>query len=253
LGERVVRTPKSLGVEGVAGDMGRLVDAHDWRGTPLGPLGRWPRSLIAVVRLMLSSKYPMFLAVGPELRMLYNDAYRAILGDKHPSALGERFDHVWREIWDVVGPLTHDVVESGVPSYSADLPLFMERAGYLEETYFTFSYSPCYDDLGAIDGLFCACVETTDRVLGERRMRAIRDVSDAVRKADSDVEVCRGALASLARHPDVPFAAVYLAGADGSAELAASTGLRNTNRCFRRAGRQPNRRNPLRDRAPKVT
>jgi signal transduction histidine kinase/serine phosphatase RsbU (regulator of sigma subunit)/FixJ family two-component response regulator len=179
---------------------------------------------------MLSSKYPMFLAVGPELRMLYNDAYRVILGDKHPFALGERFDHVWREIWDVVGPLTRDVVESGVPSYSADLPLFMNRAGYLEETYFTFSYSPFYDDLGAIDGLFCACVETTDRVLGERRMRAIRDVSDSVRKAVSDVEVCRAGLASLAGHPDVPFAAVYLTRADGSADLAASTGLWSTNR-----------------------
>ncbi|HEV2594236.1 MAG TPA: PAS domain-containing protein [Sphingomicrobium sp.] len=150
-------------------ETGALMRSLDWTRSPLGPPATWSQSLRSVVGLMLGSKFPMFVAWGPELGFLYNDAYAVILGSKHPKAMGSRFEDIWSEIWSDVGPLAHRAM-NGEATWIEDLPLVMNRKGYDEETWFTFSYSPVCDDDGKIAGMFCAVAETTERVLAERRI-----------------------------------------------------------------------------------
>lgn len=150
------------------GEMGALMRAHDWRQSPLGAPASWPRSLCTVVGLMLSSRFPMFLAWGPELGFLYNDAYVDILGGKHPNALGRRFQEVWPEIWEKIHPIVADAM-AGKPVYHRDWPLVLKRNGYDEQAWFTFSYSPLRDESGRVAGMFCTCTETTGQVAAERR------------------------------------------------------------------------------------
>lgn len=153
------------------GDLGALMRAHDWSGSPLGDPDVWPQSLRSVVGLLLGSKFPMFVAWGPELGFLYNDAYAEILGAKHPAALGGRFHDIWAEIWPDISPLI-DAAMAGEASYRENLPLVMNRRGYDEETWFSFSYSPVRDESGRVAGMYCACMETTGQVLAERRRAA---------------------------------------------------------------------------------
>jgi len=153
------------------GTAGALMRSLDWSHSPLGDPSTWSQSLRSVLGLMLGSKFPMFVAWGPELGFLYNDAYIAILGAKHPSAMGARFEDVWAEIWSDVGPLARRALD-GDATWLEDLPLVMHRNGYDEQTFFTFSYSPVRDDDGRIAGMFCACTETTEKIVAERRLAA---------------------------------------------------------------------------------
>lgn len=150
------------------GQMGALMRAHDWSTSPLGPPDAWPQSLRSVVGLLLTSKFPMFVAWGKELGFLYNDSYADILGAKHPKALGARFHEIWSEIWPDISPLIAAAL-AGQATYREDLPLLMNRKGFDEQTWFTFSYSPVRDESGAVAGMFCACTETTGTVLAQRR------------------------------------------------------------------------------------
>jgi len=150
------------------GDMGRLMRSHDFRDSPLGPPRDWPPALRSIVALLLSSKFPMFVAWGAELGFLYNDAYAEILGAKHPKALGSRFKDIWGEIWPDIWPLIESAM-AGQATWREDLPLTMNRRGFDEQTWFTFSYSPVRDETGEILGMFCACTETTGKILAQRR------------------------------------------------------------------------------------
>jgi signal transduction histidine kinase/ActR/RegA family two-component response regulator len=149
------------------GEVGAMMRAHDWSRSPLGHPRTWPQALRTVVGLMLNSKFPMFVAWGPELGFLYNDSYRDILGAKHPAALGGRFHDIWSEIWHDIGPLSERALR-GEATYADRLYLVMNRHGYDEPTWFTFSYSPVRDERGEIAGMYCACVEVTDQVLAEK-------------------------------------------------------------------------------------
>ena len=156
------------------GSTGALMRAHDWSQSPLGSPQSWPQSLRTVVSLLLQSQFPMFVAWGEALGFLYNDAYAEILGAKHPRALGRRFDEIWSEIWPDISPLI-DAAMSGEATYREDLPLLMNRKGYDEQTWFTFSYSPVRDESGKVAGMFCAVEETTRRVLAERALRELNE------------------------------------------------------------------------------
>jgi PAS domain S-box-containing protein len=158
----------------------RLLGAHDWHASPLGPPEAWPPELATAVSMVLSSTFPMFLAWGPELVFLYNDAYIPVLGDKHPSAFGERFQRAWWEIWSEVGPIAERAM-AGQSAYFEDMPLTMERKGYTEHTWFTFSYSPLHDGEGRVMGMYCTCIETTARVEAERRAAFELALADALR------------------------------------------------------------------------
>jgi len=160
--------PEDLFVAG--GRVGALMQAHDWSQSPLGHPSTWPPSLRTVVGLLLGSRFPMFVAWGGELGFLYNDAYAEILGAKHPDAIGRRFSEIWSEIWTDISPLI-DAAMAGQATYREDLPLVMNRKGYDEQTWFTFSYSPVRDESGEVAGMFCAVFETTQRVVAENARR----------------------------------------------------------------------------------
>ena len=159
---------------GGGGNVGALMRSHDWSTSPLGPPESWPQSLRAVVGLVLQSRFPMFVAWGPDLGFLYNDPYAEILGAKHPRALGRRFYDIWSEIWTDISPLI-DAAMAGQATYREDLPLLMNRKGYDEQTWFTFSYSPLRDETGKVAGMFCACQETTQKVLALRGLRELNE------------------------------------------------------------------------------
>jgi signal transduction histidine kinase len=200
----------------------------DWSQTDLGPPEHWPENLRIAVRICLTSRFPIVLWWGQDYTMFYNDAYRSFLGRaKHPQWLGRSGRACWQEIWEVIGPMLEGVFATGQATWSQDLLLTLDRHLPHEEGYFTFSYSPILDDQGSVEGIFCACFETTERVIGERRLRTLRELG--ARTADSrTVEIaCERAAAVLADNPhDIPFAAVYLLDPQGAhARLAASVSL----------------------------
>ncbi|HEY9642079.1 MAG TPA: PAS domain S-box protein, partial [Coleofasciculaceae cyanobacterium] len=210
------------------GEMAHLMRSHDWSQTPLGPVETWPQSLRTTVSILLSSRYPMFTFWGPKLVKLYNDAYRPVLGaTKHPSALGRCAPDIWAEIWDDIGPLVNQVIVQGEATWADNFQLFMYRSGYIEETYFTFSYSPVRDETGGVGGLFCACTETTRQVLGERRLRTLRDLAAQAGEGKTAEAACQIAAKTLAHNSaDLPFALLYLLDAEGQeARLVGITGL----------------------------
>ena len=201
----------------------------DWSDTAVGPPQAWPQSLKTAVNICLSSRYPIVVWWGnPAYTMFYNDGYIPILGvTKHPGWLGRSGRECWSEIWPIVGPMLDSVFVTGEATWSEDLLLVMHRNVPREENYFTFSYSPIRDDNGAIGGIFCACYETTGRVVGERRLRILRDLSRAGAEAKTAEDACDVAAETLAGNSaDIPFALFYLLDDDGRhARLAATTGL----------------------------
>ncbi len=149
--------------------MGEMIRSKDWRKSPIGPPEKWPQSLQTAVSILLNSQFPMFVWWGSGLITIYNDAYCPIAGEKHPSLLGKSGREGWAEIWDDLDPLVESVF-NGQSTWSEDQKLLMNRRGYFEETYFTFSYSPIWSENGTVVGLFCACIETTEKVLAARRI-----------------------------------------------------------------------------------
>ncbi len=200
--------------------------AIDWAQTPLGPTQAWPRSLRTIVPIMLASRFAMRVIWGPEFVFLYNDAYRPILGaSKHPSAMASRTAESFHEVWNIVGPLFHSVYAGEAVALENTL-LPLDRNGYLEECYFTLSYSPIADDQGKVAGLLGVVNETTDQVLSERRLRTLRDLA-SVPSTPSPQRALELAATALGQNPaDVPFALFYAVEPDGlRARLVARHGL----------------------------
>ncbi|MFY1695093.1 SpoIIE family protein phosphatase [Solwaraspora sp. WMMA2101] len=208
------------------GDMGAMIRDRDWSATPLGPPHQWPASLSHAVAMMLSSQAQIVLYWGDEQRAFYNDAYLPTIGAKHPAALGEPAAHHWSELWDVLEPLFDRVVASGTAYRGTDHPFMLERHGFLEETYFDVSYDPLRVEDGSVGGVYCVVSETTGRVLGERRLRALADLSTRLSDLQSQAELRRGVLEVLdGCRGDVPFALLYLGPDADSARLAGVTGV----------------------------
>jgi signal transduction histidine kinase len=210
------------------GALGQLVREFDWTKTPLGAIEAWPQSLKTVVRTLLTSRFAMWMSWGPELTFLYNDDYaRMTLGKKHPWALGKPSREVWKEIWDDIGPRIHRVLETGEATWDEALLLFLERSGYREETYHTFSYSPLSGDDGTVAGHLCVVTEETDRVIGERRLKTLRSLAGELSKTITEEEVVRCIARCLGENQkDLPFTLLYLFTEDGNeARLACQTGI----------------------------
>jgi PAS domain S-box-containing protein len=209
------------------GELGAMMRAMDWSSTPLGPVHLWPQALRTSVRIMLTSRQPMFVWWGDQLINLYNDAYRAILGGKHPNALGQPASDVWREIWDQVGPRARSVLFENRGTYDESLLLIMERHGYPEETYYTFSYSPVPNDDGGTGGIFCANTDDTRRIVGERQLALLRDLAAQTADARTIGDACSRAAQSLAAgQRDLPFALIYLFSPDHQrVTLAGASGI----------------------------
>lgn len=207
------------------GEMGARMRAFDWANSALGPVDAWPQSLRTSVSICLNSRFPILLWWGPELVKLYNDAYIGLIGTKHPGALGTPGKEVWTEIWEVIGPMLARVLEQGEPTQAHDLYLPLVRNGYSEECYFTFSYSPIHDETGATSGVFTPVFETTDSVIGGRRLSTLRDLAAArPGMIESSVITCELAAKVLSQNAwDVPWAGIYLFDNEGAACLTATT------------------------------
>ncbi len=223
--ERGIGLPTDMrAVFAAGGEAGARMLSIDWEATPLGPVEAWPQSLRTAVSIVLSSMHPLLIWWGPELLMLYNDALAPSFGDKHPEAVSRPGQEMFAEMWDVIGPMLHGVLDSGVATWRYDEPLPMNRHGFLEDTYWTYSYSPILDEAGAVAGVFTATSETTERVLRERRLGILQEQARATEGARSTEQACQATVRSLEQHQtDLPFVAIYLVDELGIARLAART------------------------------
>ncbi len=194
------------------GELGGRIRSMDWSKTPLGPIERWPQSLKTSLSLILSSQHPMWIGWGPEATFLYNDAYIPVLSRaKHPWALGRPAAEVWAEIWDVCGPLADKVFRLAEPTFVEDVRLFMNRREFVEETYYSFSYSPIRDESGGVGGLFCPSAETTARILHARRLKTLSALTAGTLVESTIESACTTTVDTLAENTDdVPFALLYL-------------------------------------------
>ncbi|MFC0131461.1 diguanylate cyclase [Massilia eurypsychrophila] len=194
---------------GGGGEMGALIRSMDWSRTPLGPLQDWPQSLRTSVSLCMSSTFPILVAWGPHDIQLYNDAYRPICGELHPRSMGAPFKEIWASALPVVGA-AFDRAHKGEGAYIRDQRMFLDRHGYLEEAFMTFSFSPIRDESGDVGGIFHPITEATSAVLNARRSQCLRDLTAAIADSRSIGDVGRDLEAHYASMAlDLPFVLLY--------------------------------------------
>jgi signal transduction histidine kinase len=215
-----------LGFLDADGEAAACARAVDWSATALGAAETWPISLRSMVGLVLRSRHPMFIFWGPDLIQLYNDAYVPSFGvGKHPRAMGQPGRECWQEIWPTIGPQIDRVMSHADATWKEDQLVPIHRNGRLEDVYWSYGYSPIPDDEGGVGGTLLVCVETTSRVVAERRLRAARSLTEQLGLADDTTGCLRVAAKVFAETPeDVPFSLLFLLEA-GRLELAASSGL----------------------------
>lgn len=210
------------------GEMGAVMRGLDWSQTALGPVETWSLALRMMARFLLANRFPLLLWWGPDFCQLYNDAYRPVLGAKHPHFVGRPVSECWNEIWHILEPLIRTPFEGSPPTWMEDIPLEINRYGFVEETHFTIAYSPVPDETapGGIGGVLATVHEISEKVVGERRTRLLRDLG-AVDTAETAEEACVRAAGILAGYPqDIPFALLYLIEPDGSAaRLSGAAGV----------------------------
>ena len=209
------------------GEMGELVRGTDWSKTPVGPVETWPQSLRTAVSIMLNAHFPMYIAWGKDFTQFYNNGYRPILGStKHPAAMGRSTRFTFAEIWDIIGPMFEGVLEGKAVGFT-DFMLPLDRHGFTEECYFIFSYSPIKQEDGTTGGVLVTVTETSERVLGERRLKALRELGDRTYQSRSLTETAATILEVLnGNRLDLPFALLYsVDAADGKYKLEGCTGI----------------------------
>lgn len=200
-------------------EMARVMRSHDWSATQLGDPHAWPDALKIPLRMLLTSKFEMWLGWGQDLHFFYNDAYIPTLGIKHPHMLGRPFHEVWSEVYDEVADQVESV-RAGVATWNKALLLLLERSGYPEETYHSFSYSPLYEADGSVGGLLCIVSEETARIINERRLETLRQLGMAL-VGVTDKAAVRAAVQSVfvANRRDFPFAALGLVGEEEGVDV----------------------------------
>lgn len=197
--------------------MEKLIREFDWSVTPLGPRARWSAALCTALDLCLRSRLCSSIYWGPQRLLLYNDAYSAILGDRHPWALGRPAHEVWSEIFDVIGPLMERTFETRETTGTDDAAIFLNRAGYVEEYYCSFSYAPLINERGVTEGVFTMFPETTARVVGQRRLGTLQRIGAETREVRHPAQVLEIVARIVADNGrDIPFAAFYLWSEDGA-------------------------------------
>ena len=189
-------TPLSFLDDG--GTCGALARAVNWSATALGSPTEWPQSLKTTVAMLLHSRHPMFLWWGDDLIQIYNDAYLPSFGEgKHPKAMGQRGEDCWQEIWPIIWPQIDDVMRRGKSSWNEDqlVPIF--RNGRIEDVYWTYGYSPIFNEAGAIAGTLVVCTETMSRLLAERRLRSINVLGEGMSVAHEPKELFEAVVTAL--------------------------------------------------------
>src|SRR6185312_13081257 len=192
------------------GEMGELIRNFDWENTPLGNPKNWEQSLKTCVRIMLSSRQPIWIGWGKDLIQLYNDPCKSIVGGKHPQALGQHASEVWKDIWEDINPLLKKVMEEDEGTYSESKLLIMDRNGYREETYYTFSYTRIAADDGTAAGVFCANTDETARVINDRALETLGKLGKISYSGENTLDIYTKTTAILAENnKDFPFACFY--------------------------------------------
>jgi serine phosphatase RsbU (regulator of sigma subunit) len=210
-----------------SGSLRASYEAVDWSATRLGPAKTWSEPLRGALSLILTTRFPATLFWGPELVLLYNEAYLPLIEDKHPAALGAPAREVFPEIWDTIGPMLDGVLAGNGPTWVEDERLFMRRRGFLEECYFTFSYSPVLDDTGAVAGVLDLAAETTARVVDRRRLELVARLADGLRDLSDPKQVLAVAAPLLRSAPaDLPEVHLLGAGVDPAHRPAQAKSLR---------------------------
>jgi PAS domain S-box-containing protein len=211
------------------GALGDRIRSLDWSKTPLGPPDQWSPTLRVMVRFVLANRFPLLLWWGPQYVSIYNDAYRPILGTKHPRALGQPVRECWSEIWHVLQPLIDTPFNGGPATWMEDICLEINRHGFMEETHFTVAYSPVPDETAprGIGGVLATVHEITEKVIGERRIAILRDLGAHALETRTAEEACAVAAKILEQHrSDIPFALLYLTDEDRTrAHLAGAAGI----------------------------
>lgn len=169
--------------------MGPTIRAVDWASTSWGPPEDWAPGLRSAVEICMSTRFPVLVTWGPDLLMLYNDGYRAMLGsDKQVGATGKPVSQVWSEIWTDISPLFDTVLSTGTPVYQEDIALRINRSGYDEDAWFTFCYSALRDPDGQVQGVLDISSETTDQVVARRRLSLVSTLSTRLHATTGDVD-----------------------------------------------------------------
>jgi PAS domain S-box-containing protein len=209
-------------------EMGERIREYDWTRTTLGSIHQWPQSLRSALSICLNSLFPTALYWGEDLCLLYNDEWSSIPGKKHPWALGQTAQDTWPEIWDILQPMFQRVMTRGETIRNCDALLPMHRHGFTEECYFDYTLSPIRGESGRVEGVFNAVLETTGRVIGERRLRTLRELSNNPSiQGHTASETCATIASILAKNDqDISFSMLYLHDATGQrAILAGATGI----------------------------
>jgi signal transduction histidine kinase/DNA-binding response OmpR family regulator len=221
------------------GQMNKAMRSLDWSKTVLGEPKSWSPALRMMVRFLLANRFPQLLWWGPEFCCLYNDAYIPVLGEKHPWALGRPTAEVWSEIWHILKPLVETPFHGGPPTWMEDIPLEVNRKGFVEETHFTIAYSPVPDEsvYGGIGGVIATVHEISEKVVGERRITVLRDLGARSAEPKTAEEACVIVAQILERHPtDIPFALLYLVDDNcRSASFSAGFGIDTSDRILQRS------------------
>lgn len=192
------------------GELGERIRTYDWTSTSLGPVNSWPQSLKTCIRIMLTSRQPIWIGWGKDLIKFYNDPYKAIVGGKHPVALGQPASIVWKDIWMDIEPMLKKVMEDNEGTYVESQLLLMERNGYPEETYYTFSYTPIPGDNGNTEGMICANTEDTYRIISERQLHTLTELGKHLTDCKKDIDVFEKTIEIIKENPhDFPFALFY--------------------------------------------
>ena len=238
------------------GEMGELIRSFHRAKTPLGPIESWPPTLRTMVGLLLANRFPLLLWWGPEYIQIYNDAYRPILGTKHPSSMGQPSHECWGEIWHVLQPLIDSPYHGGPATWKDDMELEINRHGFIEESHFTIAYSPVPDDdgPGGSATILATVHEITAQVIQARRVAALRDAGARSAEAKTAEEACAIAAEAFGRHDlDVPFALLYFVDGDGrTARLAGRCpGGGDIGESFAPRGPSPTGTTPRRGRWPR--
>lgn len=214
------------------GEMGERIRSFDWSKTPLGNVKNFPQSLRSAISILLPSKSQIALFWGQDFIKLYNDAYSSVLGAKHPHVLGKPARLCWSEVWETLEPLLNGVVETGEAFWAQDYLFLIDRSGYIEETYFDISYDPVRDESGGVGGIFCIVRENTGRVLGDRRLKTLRDLAIQTAQTNTAEAACEQAAVVLSQNAlDISFALLYLLDADGIARRVGVTGIEPDLQC----------------------
>ncbi len=192
------------------GELGQRIRDFDWSKTSLGPVHTWPQSLRTCIRIMLTSRQPIWIGWGKDLIKLYNDPYKAIVAGKHPWAMGQPASIVWKEIWRDIDPMLKKVMQDDEGTYTESQLLIMERNGYPEETYYTFSYTPIPGDNGVTEGMICANTDDTDRIISERQLKTLTHLGKSLANCQTNDEVISKTIDGVKHNQhDFPFVLFY--------------------------------------------